>query len=84
MQIVITPGGEIRSLYHEAIDLAALGSLHVRRASRVEPNEEGRWTADLGPVAGPVLGPFRLRSQALLAEHEWLETHWLLSSGDTA
>jgi hypothetical protein len=82
MQLVVTPGGTIRCLYEEAVDLTALGRLLIRRASRVEPDEGGRWTADLGPVAGPRLGPFALRSQALLAEQQWLESHWLLSPTD--
>jgi hypothetical protein len=47
------------------------------RASLVEPDEEGRWWADLSPVDGPLLGPFRQRSQALDAEEEWLGHHWL-------
>ncbi len=32
---------------------------------------------DLSPVGGPVLGPFRLRSQALAAEQAWLDG-WLV------
>ena len=40
---------------------------------------DGRWSADLAPVCGPSLGPFALRSEALAAEREWLETHWLLT-----
>ena len=30
------------------------------------------WWADMGPVDGPVLGPFSSRDQALAAELEWL------------
>ena len=30
------------------------------------------WWADMGPVCGPVLGPFSSRDQALTAELEWL------------
>ena len=33
-----------------AVDLAALGVLSIRRASHVEPDEEGRWWVDLGPA----------------------------------
>jgi hypothetical protein len=44
----------------------------IRRASHVEADKAGRWFADLSPVAGPVLGPFDRRSEALAAEHEWL------------
>jgi len=36
--------------YTEALDLAALGSLSIRRASHVEPDEQGRWWADLAPA----------------------------------
>ena len=49
-------------------------------ACHVEPEEQGRWLADLSPVNGPVLGPFDHRSEALQAEHDWLERHWLLGS----
>ena len=50
-----------------------LGALRITRASTVEPDETGRWTADLRACGGPVLGPFALRSQALAAEVAWLE-----------
>ncbi|MBL8794615.1 MAG: hypothetical protein JNM56_11980, partial [Planctomycetia bacterium] len=58
----------------------ALGLIAIRRASHVEPAAEGSWFADLSPVDGPVLGPFRLRSEALAAERRWLEDHWLTRS----
>ena len=31
----------------------------------------------LAPWGGPRLGPFPKRSQALEAERQWLEQHWL-------
>ena len=77
MQLVIEPGGNVRTIYSEAIELASLGQLEVRRASHVEPNEHGQWTADLAPVGGPQLGPFAKRSEALSAEEAWLVAHWL-------
>lgn len=77
MELLIEPSGSIRCLYGEAIDLAQLGRLSIRRGSRVEPDEQGHWTADLSPVAGPVLGPFATRSEALAAEVAWLRAHWL-------
>ena len=81
MQLVITADGVLRCVYGEAIDLHALGSPSVTRASHVEPDEQGRWIADLSPVNGPNLGPFDRRSDALAAESRWLETHWLIPDG---
>jgi hypothetical protein len=77
MNLVIKAGGEIICLYSESLDLSALGSLAIRRASHVEPDERGKWWADLVPLAGPRLGPFRVRSEALRAESEWIECHIL-------
>lgn len=77
MQIIVHPDGSLQTLYDEAIDLAALGRLSIRRASYVEPDDSGRWWSDLAPVRGPRLGPFDRRSDALNAEQEWLETNWL-------
>jgi hypothetical protein len=75
MQLVVRPGGTLRCLYDEAIDLHALGSLSIERASHVEPDQHGRWLADLSPVNGPTLGPFAKRTEALEAEKDWLEAN---------
>src|SRR3954471_2104884 len=75
MRLVVDHRGTVRCLYGEAIDLAALGGLVIRRASHVEPDGGGRWWADLAPVGGPRLGPFDRRSAALTAEVWWLEDH---------
>ena len=77
MQIIITPGGTVRAIYCEEINLAALGSPAISRASHVEPDQHGRWWANLGPVNGPRLGPYNLRSEALVAEAAWLEANFL-------
>jgi hypothetical protein len=77
MQLRVEAGGVVRCLYDETIDLTALGSLSIRRASHVEPDGDGKWYADLAPVAGPRLGPFLLRSEALEAERAWLVANWL-------
>jgi hypothetical protein len=77
MHLVIEPGGVVRCIYGEEIDLHALGVLAISRASQVEPDDKGRWRADLAPVGGPVLGPFDRRSEALRAERRWLEERWL-------
>jgi hypothetical protein len=78
MNLIIDPQGAIRCVYSEAIDLSGLGRLRIQRGSHVEPDTEGRWTADLGPVHGPSLGPFAHRSAALAAEAAWLNDHWLM------
>jgi hypothetical protein len=78
MDLLVLPDGTIRTIYAEAIDLGVLGHRVISRASHVEPDDSGRWLADLTPVAGPVLGPFDLRSEALEAELAWLVTNWLL------
>jgi hypothetical protein len=80
MQLVVLPGGAVRCLYDESIDLAALGHPDIKRASHVEPIGDGTWYADMSPVVGPVLGPFERRSEALEAEQAWLEANWLVAS----
>ena len=80
MELVIQPDGTVRTIYAETIELASLGKVDIQRASHVEPTTDGRWTADLLPVGGPLLGPFALRSEALDAEQQWLLRHWLMPS----
>jgi len=70
MELVVSPTGEVTTLYTELLDLAAFGALNIARASQVEPDAEGRWFADI--IDGPTLGPFVRRSEALTAEVEWL------------
>jgi hypothetical protein len=77
MQLVIEPGGAVRCVYSEEIDLTTLGSPAIVRASHVEPDQQGRWWADMSPVLGPMLGPYDHRSESLEAEEAWLEANWL-------
>ncbi|NQU24432.1 MAG: hypothetical protein HQ567_24380 [Candidatus Nealsonbacteria bacterium] len=77
MQLLIKPDGVVRCLYDESIDLRALGRPVIARGSYVEPDQQGRWFADLAPADGPRLGPFERRSHALEAESRWLEANWL-------
>ena len=77
MQLFIDPAGTAKCLYGESIPLGELGRLTIQRASHVEPDEAGRWWADLSPSEGPRLGPFQARSAALVAEEEWLNMHVL-------
>ena len=80
MELVVEQSGNIRCIYGEELDLHSIGSLTIARGSHVEPTPNGRWTADLAPVDGPVLGPYRQRTEALDAERQWLEEHWLEAS----
>ncbi len=77
MHLIVDLRGTVRCLYGETIDLSMLGPVAITRASHVEPDAQGRWFADLAPVGGGVLGPFSRRSEALAAEQNWLENHWL-------
>jgi hypothetical protein len=81
MDLVVMATGEVRCIYAETIDLYQIGSLIIRRASHVEPTADGRWTADLSPVGGPLLGPFAGRGLALAAEQAWLSENWLVPRG---
>lgn len=72
--ISISPTGTITFIWTD--DFAGLvdeGRTEIKRASHVEPNEDGQWVADLSPVDGPTFGPYPLRQEALDAETEYLE-----------
>ena len=45
MQLIVTPSGDLRCIYGEAIELAQLGQLTIRRGSHVEPDSNGQWLA---------------------------------------
>ena len=75
MTLLVDARGRVLCLYAEAIDLHTLGVLAIRRASHVEPDAAGRWWADLAPLEGPRLGPFVCRSEALQAEHAWIDAY---------
>ena len=77
MELFITTTGLIRALYDEAIPVHAFGTVQITRASHVEPDADANWWADLAPQAGPVLGPFPQRRDALRAEQDWLTHHVL-------
>ena len=77
ISLLVRPDGEVQCVYGEEINLAAIGALEITRASHIEPDSQGRWWADLTPSGGPVLGPFDRRSDALNAEHSWLEGYLL-------
>jgi hypothetical protein len=77
MHVTVTPDGSVEFIYSDSLlPLTNLGSCRITRASHVEPSDGG-WTADLSPVSGPVLGPYRTRQEALDAEVAWLQTNVL-------
>ena len=72
--ITINPDGSLQFIYDDDLaPLLSIGQATTRRASHVEPAASEGWTADMSPVqSGVVLGPFRLRSEALAAERALL------------
>ena len=74
IDIVCAPDGSLTAIWDDALaPLVTEGTTKIKRASHVEPTENGQWNADMSPVNGPVLGPFPLRSDALKAERDWLQ-----------
>ena len=81
MELVVDAGGDVRCIYDDALDLRELGKLQITRASHVEPDRHGFWCADMRPVDGPVLGPFKKRTEALQAERGWVQGTAMLRCG---
>jgi len=68
----LRPDGTVVGLYTDAIDLRALGHVHAERASAVEWDDAAQaWRARISGI-GAVLGPFRLRDEAVDAERRAL------------
>ena len=67
--------GQIKTIYDDNSKeiLEKIGKLSIKRASHVEPNSNGDWVADMSPVNGPQLGPFKLRQDAINAEISYLK-----------
>jgi hypothetical protein len=63
-ELVVGVDGGMRCIDDEALDLREIGKLRITRASHVEPDAEGYWWAEITPSGGPVLGPFRTRTEA--------------------
>ena len=58
MQIIIEPDGTARCIYRKKSTWQRSAAPTITRASHVEPDQQGRWLADMSPVGGAVLGPF--------------------------
>ena len=78
--LVVSHDGLVRMIYSEIVVPLDLGVVEIRRGSHVEPDNYGKWHADLSPCGGPTLGPFDLRSDAINAEIAWLTEYWLQST----
>ena len=74
MEITLLVGASVEAIYDdESVELLKdLGNVSIRRASHVEPEEDG-WFADMSPVGGPKLGPFPTRARAIQCEVGWLQ-----------
>jgi hypothetical protein len=77
-EMIVGNDGSLRTIYADVLAQAFADDarIKVRRASHVEPVDlPGAglgWQADMTPVNGPILGPFKSRQEALDAEHAWL------------
>ena len=80
MHFKVKPDGTVLCIYSDdMIELYEQGDAKTKRASHVEPDENGDgWVVDLTPVGGPVMEHnFRERGDALAAEVEWIQEHVL-------
>lgn len=70
----VLPDGRLRYIHDDTIAEAcrALGDTVVKRASFVEPDDNGGWSVDLAPVNGPYVPGFESRYEALHFETCWL------------
>lgn len=79
-EFVIRKNGNVQTIYSDDLPmdvLGAVGKATVKRASHVEPTDDYRWTADMSPLDGPTLGPFKTRAEALRAETVWIRDNHL-------
>lgn len=81
--VKILANGNIQFIYSDELAeaLRSAGVIHIARASHVEPTPKGKWEADMSPLKGPKLGPFKTREAALLAEMKWIEDKYLRKKG---
>ena len=68
-----SPGGLIDCLYTEAIDLPALGRLHVVRATDIRFNDQTQNWETCHAVTGEVLFSNNSRTECLRWEHDNLQ-----------
>ena len=69
--LTVNPQGQIGCLYTEAIDLAALGKLEIKRATNIEFNHNTQqW--EVHDISGKVLYGHRSRNTCL----RWEQKHF--------
>ena len=81
---IVIEGGRLSALYEDLETVMgddvslmnSIGNLTTRRASHVEPYGSEGWIADMGPVGGPILGPVKLRRDALALERGYMVEHF--------
>lgn len=78
MHVKVDTSGVLHFIWSDKLrPLFDAGAGVITRASHVEPTETGEWGANLSPVGGPTLGPFKERQAALDAEVKWIEENHL-------
>ena len=71
--LVFTPGGAVRGLYTEAVDLARFGSMSIERAIRIEfDNGSGQWLV-YPPDSNAPLHSSPSRRECIEWEHGYIE-----------
>lgn len=80
VEIMIAPDGTIAFIHNDSVteQLRQVGDVSIKRASNVEPTENGQWNVDMTPVGGPERLPetFDRRSDALASEVQYLKEHF--------
>lgn len=80
IEIMIRPDGSIAFIHDDSVteSLKDIGKTSIKRASNVEPTEDGQWNVDMSPVGGPEsLGiTFDKRADALASEVEFLKENF--------
>ena len=77
-KVIIGNDGIARFIYDDAV-MGVMNEISekvcVKRASHVEPDENGLWFADMAPVGGEKFIGFKTRQEALDFEVDWLNQH---------
>lgn len=77
MKIILGVDGVVRYVYNDVIHkhMSTLGEATIKRATHVEPDENGMWYADLSPVGGEKITGFKTHKEAIDFELKWLSKH---------